>query len=94
VFLNMCESDKVGKASCRHDAISERRGLHWQIPLSVTSPREDTDKSGKRVDVYDAIFHPECYALGLEVCFYHVLQLSIIICHIFSQVVLYFALCM
>ncbi|XP_062506599.1 protein kintoun-like [Corticium candelabrum] len=66
VFINMCESDKVGKSEFRNAEYHEKQGQHWQIPFSFTFAREDLDSSGKRVDVFEAIFHPDTCEHGLR----------------------------
>jgi len=60
VFVNICSDPSIGKAeNCQGvDPVSNKSGVNWSIPYSVTGSRKDVDKAGKMCEVYDVIFHP------------------------------------
>lgn len=58
-FLNICTSTEVGQPSCKPSMQNSSKGMNWSVPHSLSQPREDTDKSGKKCMVYDVVFHPD-----------------------------------
>ncbi|XP_034530813.1 protein kintoun [Notolabrus celidotus] len=59
-FINICSNDKVSKPECK-SGVSEggRRGQNWSLPHSLHPGREDTDTKGKKIMIYDVVFHPD-----------------------------------
>ena len=51
IFINICQSDIVAKASTTPKRQSDGKGDHWSIPYSLTTVREDID-------------HGKCLELG------------------------------
>ena len=51
IFINICQSDIVAKASTTPGRQSDGKGDHWSIPYSLTTIREDID-------------HGKCLELG------------------------------
>lgn len=43
VFINVCQSDIVAKASTTPGQRSDGKGDHWSIPYSLTTIRDDVD---------------------------------------------------
>ena len=43
VFINVCQSDIVAKATTSPGQQSDGKGDHWSIPYSLTTVREDAD---------------------------------------------------
>ena len=48
VFVNICHSDAVEKATSSHSVDGLKRGQRWKIPYSLSKPREDLDKGTER----------------------------------------------
>uniref|UniRef100_A0A3Q1F6U4 Protein kintoun n=1 Tax=Acanthochromis polyacanthus TaxID=80966 RepID=A0A3Q1F6U4_9TELE len=59
-FINICESDKVGKPEFKC-VVSEDgcRGQRWSLPHSLPPGRPDTDHKGNKIMIYDVVFHPD-----------------------------------
>lgn len=70
VFVNISLNQHIGEASSQYTEREEngkkRAGYQWNIPYSLSQPREDVDRAGKPCTVYDAIFHPDTYKKGQE----------------------------
>ncbi|KAK9533681.1 hypothetical protein VZT92_008784 [Zoarces viviparus] len=59
-FINICTSGKVGKPECKCGVSEDgRRGQCWSLPHSLHPGRQDTDPKGKKIMIYDVIFHPD-----------------------------------
>ncbi|XP_034431852.1 protein kintoun [Hippoglossus hippoglossus] len=59
-FINICANEKVGKPECKCGVSEDgRRGQSWSMPHSLHPGRQDTDKQGNQVTIYDVIFHPD-----------------------------------
>ena len=43
IFINICQSDIVAKATTTPGRQSDGKGDHWSIPYSLTTVREDID---------------------------------------------------
>ena len=43
VFINVCQSDIVAKATTTPGHRSDGKGDHWSIPYSLTTVRDDVD---------------------------------------------------
>ncbi|XP_022796221.1 protein kintoun-like isoform X2 [Stylophora pistillata] len=69
-FVNICMNQHIGQASSQYTEREEngkkRAGHQWNIPYSLSQPREDVDRAGKHCTVYDAVFHPDTYKKGQE----------------------------
>lgn len=66
-FINICKNSNIEKPSSKRDVNNNtnKSGLFWQIPHTVSPPREDMDNSGKqKCIVYDVVFHPDAYRMG------------------------------
>ncbi|KAK9818052.1 hypothetical protein WJX72_006326 [[Myrmecia] bisecta] len=62
VYINICTSPKVEVAIGRRAekaAENAPRGMHWDIPLMMSTQRAGTDKRGKPCSVYDLVIHPD-----------------------------------
>lgn len=58
-FINICSNDNVGKPSCSAQEVNGQKGMNWQIPYSLTPPREDYNEKKQRCVIYDVVFHPD-----------------------------------
>ncbi|XP_071354561.1 protein kintoun [Trachinotus anak] len=59
-FINICANDKIGKPACECGVSEDgRRGQRWSLPHSLHPGRQDTDPKGKKIVIYDVIFHPD-----------------------------------
>ncbi|XP_078362461.1 protein kintoun-like [Oculina patagonica] len=69
-FVNICSNQHIGKPSSQYVKKEEngekRAGHQWNIPYSLSQPRDDVDRAGKKCAVYDAVFHPDTYKKGQE----------------------------
>ncbi|KAJ3157781.1 Protein kintoun [Geranomyces variabilis] len=67
VFINMCTSPEVEAATPGSAAVQAgAKGVTWNIPYSLTKPKEDLDVGGKPCTVFDCVFHPTTYARGRD----------------------------
>ncbi|XP_029981817.1 protein kintoun [Sphaeramia orbicularis] len=59
-YINICSNEKVGKPSCK-SGVSEtgQRGHCWSLPHCLHPGRQDIDQKGKKIMIYDVIFHPD-----------------------------------
>ncbi|XP_029900764.1 protein kintoun [Myripristis murdjan] len=59
-FINICANEKVGKPECKLGTSEDgRRGQQWSLPHSLHPGRPDTDPKGKKIMIYDVVFHPD-----------------------------------
>ncbi|KAM6968610.1 protein kintoun [Tautogolabrus adspersus] len=59
-FINICGNDKVGKPECKvGTSDGGRRGQCWSLPHSLHPGRENTNTKGKKMMIYDVVFHPD-----------------------------------
>lgn len=59
-FVNICGNDKVAKPTCTSEASKGgHRGQRWSLPHSLHPGRQDTDAKGRKIVIYDIIFHPD-----------------------------------
>ncbi|XP_068747684.1 protein kintoun-like [Montipora capricornis] len=69
-FINICSNQHIAKASSqyvnREENGKKKSGHQWHIPYSLSPPRDDIDRAGKKCVVYDAVFHPDTYNKGQE----------------------------
>ena len=65
-FINICKNEHVGKPEFKWatNPKTGNKGQSWSIPHSFSPPRDDTDKSGKKCQVFDVVFHPDTYRMG------------------------------
>ncbi|KAJ3184537.1 Protein kintoun [Geranomyces variabilis] len=67
VFINMCTSPEIEAATPGKTAVEAgAKGITWNIPYSLTKPKEDLDVGGKPCTVLDCVFHPSTYARGRD----------------------------
>ncbi|KAJ3161647.1 Protein kintoun [Geranomyces michiganensis] len=67
VFINMCTSPEIEAATPGSTAVQAgAKGMTWNIPYSLTKPKEDLDVGGKPCTVFDCVFHPTTYARGRD----------------------------
>ena len=52
VFINICQSDIVAKATTRPGKQHDNKGNHWSIPYSLTTVREDVDHGKLNLNNY------------------------------------------
>lgn len=48
VFINVCQSDMVAKATATPSQKSNGKGDQWSIPYSLTTVKDDVDHGNKR----------------------------------------------
>ena len=48
VFINVCQSDMVAKATATPSQKSDGKGDQWSIPYSLTTVKDDVDHGNKR----------------------------------------------
>lgn len=69
-FINICSNHHISKAwsqfAEREENGKKKSGHQWNIPYSLSTPRDDIDRAGKKCVVYDAVFHPDTYSKGQE----------------------------
>ncbi|KAK2562409.1 Protein kintoun, partial [Acropora cervicornis] len=69
-FINICSNHHIAKAwsqfAEREENGKKKSGHQWNIPYSLSTPRDDIDRAGKKCVVYDAVFHPDTYSKGQE----------------------------
>ncbi|XP_018324059.1 protein kintoun [Agrilus planipennis] len=64
VFVNICSNDLIKKPTSNPSVEDGSRGYQWQVPHSLTPPRDDVDKQGKLCKVYDFVCHPSTLELA------------------------------
>lgn len=62
-FVNLCTNSNVAQPTCERAVDGEggdcpQQGFRWSLPYSISPPREDLDRAGRRCVVYDVLFHP------------------------------------
>eukprot|EP00899_Mesostigma_viride_P011469 jgi/Mesvir1/20322/Mv19912-RA.1 len=57
VFINVCHSDKIDRAT----STKVDKGSTWDIPYSLSNPKEDKDRSGQPCAVHDFVIHTEAF---------------------------------
>ncbi|XP_071078867.1 protein kintoun-like [Haliotis cracherodii] len=63
-FINICHNDKLAKpTNTRQVGPNGKSGVMWQIPHSLSPPRDDQD-NGEKCQVFDAVFHPDTYRMS------------------------------
>lgn len=66
-YINICANDKVGKPSSSQGVSEEGcRGQYWSLPHNLHPGRQFTDKKGKKLIVYDVIFHPDTLHIACQ----------------------------
>ncbi|CAH1100707.1 unnamed protein product [Psylliodes chrysocephalus] len=63
-FINICVNDLVKKPTSSPTVKDGEKGLTWQLPHSLSPPREDLDNKGVRCQVFDVIFHSDTMHLA------------------------------
>lgn len=59
-YINICVSEKIGKPSCSPKVLEDgRRTLCWALPYILHPERQDIYRKGRKVVVYDVVFHPD-----------------------------------
>lgn len=59
-FINICSSEKVSKPECKCGVSEDgNRGQYWTLPHSLHPGRENKDTKGKKMIIYDVVFHPD-----------------------------------
>ncbi|XP_074548915.1 protein kintoun [Halichoeres trimaculatus] len=59
-FINICSSEKVSKPEFQWGVSEDgHRGQCWSLPHSLHPGKENTDTKGKKVIIYDVVFHPD-----------------------------------
>lgn len=65
VFINVCSSEKLDKASLNEATSAEgRKGKHLDMPLCLGPRKEGKDKYGQPCLVWDFVVHPETLAMA------------------------------
>ncbi|KAG5460624.1 MAG: pre-RNA processing PIH1/Nop17-domain-containing protein [Olpidium bornovanus] len=69
VFINLCASDQIDKATSQvgtDPTGTGKTGQQWQIPYALAgNGREDKDKNGEPAVVFDCAFHPDAVGRSL-----------------------------
>ncbi|KAH9500129.1 Protein kintoun [Bulinus truncatus] len=66
-FINICQNDKIDKPKSQKQTGPDGKcGLLWQIPHSFAPPKDDYDKSKKKCQVFDVVFHPDTYRMAIK----------------------------
>ncbi|KAJ7373787.1 Protein kintoun [Desmophyllum pertusum] len=67
-FVNICSNQHIGEPSSQYTEKEEngkkKAGHQWNIPYSLSQPRDDVDRAGNKCVVYDVVFHPDTYKKG------------------------------
>lgn len=64
-FINIATNEKIDKPSNSPATNPNgQRGLHWQLPYTLTPQRRDMDKKHQVCHVYDVVFHPDALHLA------------------------------
>ncbi|CAJ1073544.1 protein kintoun [Xyrichtys novacula] len=59
-FINICGNDKVGKPECKWGlSTAGHKGQSWSLPHSLHPGRENTNRKGEEIMIYDIVFHPD-----------------------------------
>lgn len=66
VFINICTSEEIAKATSKIGMKKESKGQQWSVPYSLAPGREDVDNSEKPCMVYDCTLNPETYEMSLH----------------------------
>jgi dynein assembly factor 2 len=65
VFINVCSSDKIDKASLKEATSADgRKGKHLDMPLCLGPKKEGKDKHGSPCLVWDFVVHPETLVMA------------------------------
>ena len=65
VFINVCSSDKIDKASLKEATSADgRKGKHLDMPLCLGPRKDGKDKNGEPCLVWDFVVHPETLAMA------------------------------
>lgn len=58
-FINICGNDKIAEPECKMGVSEDgRRGQRWSLPHSLHPGRQEVSPKGKKILIYDVIFHP------------------------------------
>eukprot|EP00798_Chlamydomonas_sp_ICE-L_P008064 gene8064-1301_t len=67
VFINVCVSEKIDKASKRSGKSADgKTGSFFDVPLSLGNMKKGTDKTSAECSVFDFVVHPETIKMGEE----------------------------
>ncbi|KAJ1565574.1 hypothetical protein HK096_001840 [Nowakowskiella sp. JEL0078] len=65
VFINLCSAPEIDVAKCKNAKKSDgKRGVAWDLPYSLSAPKQDFDSSQNPCVVYDCVIHPDTFKMA------------------------------